>query len=538
MNLAELIRAFVPAPVPMLSEGCSADPLGCAICAISADSRLVRPGTLFIALKGAKSDGRAFITHAIASGAAAVLVEEVSSVPVMSPVPFIVYPDIRKDLWKLAVRFYGDPSRDMTVIGVTGTNGKTSTTYFMKAILEAAGLPTGLIGTIQHIIGEERETAANTTPDALKLQELLARMRGAGMQAVVMEVSSHGLALGRTEGIHFDGGVFTNITEDHLDFHNTMEEYVAAKLLFVDQLVRSAKRDKWICCNRDIQYGDVVKKKIAESGLPAWYFGVGHGAVSAGHGAGCGYPAPPRMAESAGHGAGCEASGAGEIPPKYVLALDEVANIHETSYTLSAEGIGETRVRLAARGYFSIYNSLAASSSALARGIAPDIMARGMADVRIPGRFELVPNTRGFLVAVDYAHTDDALVNLISSARLLEPKRIITVFGCGGDRDRKKRPLMARAASSLSDIVVVTSDNPRTENPDAIIEDIMPGITDNARARVCADRAEAIRLAIREAREGDIVLIAGKGHEDYQIFADRTIHFDDREAAAEALSAL
>jgi UDP-N-acetylmuramyl-tripeptide synthetase len=515
MRLVELMRALDSASCGYSAAGGAlcAD-MDCDISALTDDSRRVRPGTLFIALKGEKSNGHTFIPQAIAAGASAILLEDASYVPEQSPIPFIVYPNIRRDLWKLAVHFYGDPTRSLIVIGITGTNGKTSTTYFIKSVLEAANIAAGLIGTIQHIIGDECEPAANTTPDALKLQELFARMRDAGMKAVVMEVSSHALALGRTEGIHFDGGIFTNITEDHLDFHKTMEAYVEAKLLLVDLLVRSEKKNKWICCNRDIQYAGMIKKKIRESGLPVWYFGEGRDAL--------------------GSAEGQEDSGAAG----YVLALDAVANIHETSYTLSAGGFQETRVQLAARGYFTIYNSLAASCAALACGLAPDTIARGMTGVRIPGRFELVPHDRGFLVAVDYAHTDDALTNLISSARRLEPKRIITVFGCGGDRDRKKRPLMAHAASSLSDLVIVTSDNPRTEKPESIIEDILPGIVDRDRARVCVDRAEAIRMALRQAGEGDIVLIAGKGHEDYQIFADRTIHFDDSEVAAEVLSSL
>jgi len=481
----------------------------CDINAVTADSRRVLPGTLFIAQKGAKSDGHAFIPQAIGLGASAIILEDARFVPPGCAVPWVVCADIRSRCARLAAHFYDHPTRSLTVVGVTGTNGKTSTTYYLKAILEAAGIPAGLIGTIEHIIGNERETAANTTPDALKLQELFARMRAAGMRAAVMEVSSHGLALGRTEGIEFDGAIFTNITEDHLDFHKTMEDYLAAKLLFADQLEAGAKPHKWYCCNRDIQYGGTVKARLRKGGLPVWYFSAdGNGGND------------------------------GEAGAHSVYARDAVASIDETAYTLCHGDAAIAQVRLASRGYFNIYNSLAAASAALALGIAPEIIARGMAGVRIPGRFELVPNDRGFLVAVDYAHTDDALANLLSSARRLDPKRIITVFGCGGDRDRAKRPRMARAASSLSDMVIVTSDNPRTEDPDAIIQDILPGIVAADRARVVPDRAEAIRAALREAQKGDIVLIAGKGHENYQIFADRTIHFDDREAAAEALAAL
>jgi UDP-N-acetylmuramoyl-L-alanyl-D-glutamate--2,6-diaminopimelate ligase len=506
MRFAELMRAIaLGSDRDCIYNGINADSVDTIVNNVTTDSRRVRPDTLFIALRGGKSDGHSFIPQAIESGAAAVILEDESFVPARCVVPHIVCPDIRGRLPRLAVHFYGSPTRSLTVIGVTGTNGKTSTTYYLKAILEAAGIPTGLIGTIEHIIGSEREAAANTTPDALKLQELFARMLAAGMRAAVMEVSSHGLALGRTEGIEFDGAIFTNITEDHLDFHKTMEDYLAAKLLFADQLEGSVKSNKWYCCNRDIQYGGTVKARLRRSGLPIWYFGAGDG---------------------------------GETEAHSVTARGAAASLDETSYMLCHGEAGLTRVELASRGYFNIYNSLAAASAALALGIAPEIIARGMAEVRIPGRFELVPNDRGFLVAVDYAHTDDALANLLSSARRLDPKRIITVFGCGGDRDRAKRPRMARAASSLSDMVIVTSDNPRTENPDAIIQDILPGIVDSGRARVVPDRAEAIRAALHEAQKGDIVLIAGKGHENYQIFADRTIHFDDREAAAEALAAL
>lgn len=474
------------------------------ITSVETDSRKVTPGCLFVAMKGTKADGHAHIPGALARGAAAVIVEDPAAIGAESTVPHLCCTTIRTDLWKLAAAFYGDPTRSLCVIGVTGTNGKTSTTYYLKGILDAAGMPAGLIGTIQYVVGDHVETAVNTTPDALELQRLFARMRDAGLRAVVMEVSSHALVLGRVKGVHFDTAIFTNLTEDHLDFHGTMENYVDAKLLFLDYLAASCKTKTSVCCNSAIQFGERVHPRIAASGLPVWYFGVASEAAA-------GQPAPD------------------------VVAVDETASLDRTAYLLTAPA-GKVLVSLAARGYFNIYNSLAAASAALAVGASLETVREGMAGVRIPGRFELVDNTRGFLVAVDYAHTDDALSNLIRSARRLEPARVITVFGCGGDRDRKKRSLMGRAASSLSDLVIVTSDNPRSEDPEAIIRDIMPGIVDPEKALIEPDRRQAIRKAVEMARQGDIVLIAGKGHEDYQIFSDRTIHFDDREVAREALA--
>lgn len=473
------------------------------ITSVETDSRKVVPGSLFVAMKGAKTDGHAHIRGAIERGAAAVLVENPLAVEGLGTVPTLSCPTIRADLWKLATAFYGDPTRELCVIGVTGTNGKTSTTYYLKGILDAAGMPAGLIGTIQNIIADQVEPAVNTTPDALELQRLFARMRDAGLHSVVMEVSSHALAQGRVKGVHFDLAIFTNLTEDHLDYHGTMENYVDAKLLFLEYLAASCKKRTSICCNAAIQYAERVHARLALSGFPLWYYGVAS-----------------------------EASA--QQPAAKVMALDELASLDKTTYLLTAP-TGKIQVSLAARGYFNIYNSLAAASAALALGISLEAVSAGMAAVRIPGRFELVENRRGFLLVVDYAHTEDALANLIRSARRLEPRRVITVFGCGGDRDKTKRPLMGRAASSLSDLVIVTSDNPRIEDPAAIIRDILPGISDPERVVVEPDRREAIRKAVALARQGDIVLIAGKGHEDYQIFSTGTIHFDDREVAREVL---
>jgi len=474
------------------------------ITSIETDSRKVGPGCLFIAMKGAKADGHGHIPAAIERGAAAILVEDAAFLQGQESVPHLHCPAIREDLWKLASAFYGNPTRDLTVIGITGTNGKTSTTYYLKGILDAAGIPAGLIGTIQYIVGDHVEKAVNTTPDALELQRLFARMRDAGLQSVVMEVSSHALSLGRVKGVHFDAAVFTNITEDHLDFHGSMENYVDAKLLFLEYLAASCKSVKHVCCNSSIQFGERVHPRIASSGISVRYFGVSSEFEA-------GQPVPD------------------------VAVIDETASLERTSFVLKTSDAG-IPVSLEARGFFNVYNSLAAACAALAVGIPLGQIPGGLSRVRIPGRFELVENTRGILVAVDYAHTDDALSNLIRSARRLEPARVITVFGCGGDRDRKKRPLMGHAASSLSDLVIVTSDNPRSEDPDAIIRDIMPGIIDPEKAIIEPDRRRAIFRAVSLARRGDIVLIAGKGHEDYQIFRDRTIHFDDREVAREALS--
>lgn len=475
------------------------DYAGSEISGITADSRQVAPGMLFVALAGERVDGHAYAVQAAQAGAAAVLAEDASRIGSCG-VPVFEYRQLARELYKIACHFYGYPSSRLTVIGVTGTNGKTSTVFFIKNILQTAGRRAGLIGTIHNEIGDLIVPAVNTTPDALSLQKLLAEMVDAGMDSVVMEVSSHALALERVGGIEFDTAVFTNLTEDHLDFHGTMEAYVGAKLRFLDCLIKSRKPNKRVCCNSRIEFRDRVFAAIDASGLPCWTFGVDASAD---------------------------------------FSAEEItADLQRTAYRLHGPS-GSAAVSLEARGYFAVYNSLAAAAAASACGTALDAIAAGLQPVQIPGRFEIVSGRDPRLVVVDYAHTDDALTNLIDAARRLNPSRILTVFGCGGDRDRRKRPLMAKAAAAGSDLLFVTSDNPRSEDPEKILDDVFAGLADSAvPARRIVDRAEAIRAALDAAQPGDVVLIAGKGHETYQIFADRTVHFDDREVARSALGAV
>ena len=467
------------------------------ITGMQTDSRRIEEGNLFVALSGHRVDGHTFALKARDAGAAAVLAQDADRIDSGIGIPVIPFPEVADLLGPVASRFFGDPSSRMTVVGITGTNGKTSTTYFCRAALEGAGMRAGLIGTIENVIGETRENSVNTTPDALELQRLFYRMLQAGCDAVVMEVSSHALSLGRVLGTSFDVGLFTNITEDHLDFHGSMDAYLEAKLLFLEYLKKGAGGSS-VLVNTDIEYRDRVMEAVRASGIPCRTFGQGEADY---------------CVENAS------------------------AKLQGTSYTLRRGGIS-VDVDLAARGFFAVPNSAGALAAAEMAGADLEKAAVSVAGVSIPGRFELVPGSGDFLVVVDYAHTDDALKNLIDSARRLNPSRVLTVFGCGGDRDRKKRPLMAKAAEAGSDLLFITSDNPRTEDPDAIIRDILEGIRNLDIHRVVPDRAQAIEAAIREAREGDIVLIAGKGHEDYQIFRDRTIHFSDRETAAAVLECL
>ena len=466
---------------------------------IRSDSRKISDGELFIALKGENADGHMFADEAYRNGASAILAEDAATISSKIKIPVIEIKNLKTEIYKIACPFYYNPSSKMSVIGVTGTNGKTSTTYFIKKILESMGLKVGLIGTIKHMIGEKSITAANTTPDALELQKLLYRMWDDGVKVVVMEVSSHALTLKRVAGIEFDVSVFTNLTEDHLDFHKNMANYVAAKLSFIDYLKKSSKSRKWICYNSSIEYLEQLKNKVESSAIPYWTYGIDS--------------------------------------TSDFRAVSPLATLQDTKFYLESLN-GNGQINLQARGFFTIYNCLAAFASTAALGAGMENF-KTAASVSIPGRFEIIKNNKGFLVVVDYAHTPDALLNLIEAAEKLKPERIITVFGCGGDRDKKKRPIMGKIAITNSDYVVVTSDNPRSENPSGIIDAILKGIQNSEKPFVALeDRRNAIEFAVKEAKTGDIVLIVGKGHETYQIFKNRTIHFDDREEALKALETI
>jgi UDP-N-acetylmuramoyl-L-alanyl-D-glutamate--2,6-diaminopimelate ligase len=467
------------------------------IVAVTDDSRAVVPGSLFVAVRGELVDGHDFVAKALRAGAAAVIAQ--SSVDT-GVVPLVRVANSRKAVGVIGSHFHGDPSAKLMMVGVTGTNGKTTTTYLCKALVEGIGRKVGLIGTVAYQIGTEVIPASHTTPGALTLQSLLARMLKSGLNAVVMEVSSHALALDRTAGCEYDAAVFTNLTQDHLDFHSTMEEYFQAKLKLFTELGRGTKSGQRAVVNMDDPRGPQVR---AACRVPVWGYGM---------------------------------TGMPELKAEKVrLALSG------TSFT-AATPAGTFPVDSRLVGEHNVYNLLGAIGVALHSGATCDQVREAAAQVsNVPGRFERVSAGQDFTVAVDYAHTEDALRRLLAAAHELKTRRIITVFGCGGDRDRGKRPRMGRAAVEYSDVVILTSDNPRTEDPLAILREVEVGVHEALQQRkhveyhLVADRRDAIAAAVRMARSGDMVLIAGKGHEDYQIIGTTKIHFDDREVAREAI---
>ena len=474
--------------------------LDISVSAITDDSRTVQAGSLFVAVKGEQTDGHKFIPVAVKSGMAAAVLQEPAT---ELPIPFVRVADSRKALGLLGNHFYGAPSSKLRMIGVTGTNGKTTTTYVCKTLLEALGRRVGLIGTVAYQIGNETISASHTTPGALELQQLLAKMVAGGCTAAVMEVSSHALAQDRTSGCEYDVAVFSNLTQDHLDFHRTMEEYFLAKLRLFTGLTGTSKPNKRAIVNVDDPAGDRIKQLCP---APVWSYG---------------------------------------LKTKADLRAEHVRlSLGGTTFTAMTPA-GSFSIESHLVGEHNVYNLLAAIGVALHEGATPDQVRQAVAHVtNVPGRFERVMAGQEFTVVVDYAHTEDALVRLLTAAQTLKTKRIITVFGCGGDRDRGKRPKMGRAAVRYSDVVILTSDNPRTEDPLSILQDVEVGVVEALRQRPqvlyrkVADRREAIGEAVREARSGDMVLIAGKGHEDYQIIGTRKYHFDDREVAREAIERL
>ena len=448
---------------------------------------------MFVALKGLHADGTAFARQAIDRGAVAIVSEEPA--PEGVHVPWAIVADARLALALLATTFYRDPSREMRVIGITGTNGKTTTAYLVAGIFEAAGIRCGVLGTVAYQIGDERREATRTTPEAPDVQALLREMVDRGCGACAMEVSSHALALRRVDGMSFAAAVFTNLTRDHLDFHAGMDDYFRAKRRLFEMLPRNAPS---ILNVDDPRCGSLMEA----GGRPLTY--------------GMQRPADVK-------------------PGPVSFSLDglqfDVATPRDTLH-----------VRSKLIGKPNVYNILAAVATATALDVSSDAIERGLQALdAVPGRFQTVsgPND-DVTVVVDYAHTDDALRNLLETARPLAHGRLITVFGCGGDRDRTKRPLMGAVAGRLSDVIVITSDNPRSEDPARIIEEIQRGITPDTRRErqsllTIVDRRQAIARAVEIARAGDVVLVAGKGHEKYQVIGDRTLAFDDVAVAREAL---
>ncbi|HVO26315.1 MAG TPA: UDP-N-acetylmuramoyl-L-alanyl-D-glutamate--2,6-diaminopimelate ligase [Candidatus Margulisiibacteriota bacterium] len=496
-RLSELLRD-VPAQLV-------AGTLDVPVHAVVADSRLVAPGDVFVCLPGYRTQGgevradrHAFITAAVARGATAVVVER----DVVAPpgVTVLRVADAWSAIAAMACAFFDHPSLALLVIGVTGTSGKTSTTYFIESMLTAGGLRTARFGTIEYRFGDSVLPAAQTTPEAPELQRLLRMAVDRGFQAVVMEVSSHALELRRVGGIAFDVAVFTNISQDHLNFHPDMHHYLRAKGRLFEELGSGGKAATAVVNRDDPGAGHIVA--VNRGALLT--FGVEHAAD--------------------------------------VSADDIHSGLGGTQF-LARTPAGDLPVRIPHLGEFHVHNALAAVAAGVALHLAPADIQRGLAATPpVPGRFELVDCGQDFKVAVDYAHKPDALERLLRSARTLRPRRIITVFGCGGDRDRGKRPLMGRIAAQLSDLVIVTSDNPRSEPPSQIIDEIVAGARaiDAAAGSVTTepDRRRAIEAAVGLAQTDDLVLIAGKGHEPYQLFADRRIHFDDREEARRALQRL
>lgn len=466
------------------------------------DSRKAMAGSLFVAVSGFALDGHSFVRKAAEQGASAVLVEEGRTDEFSDiGIPILVTKNSRSALSRAAAIVYGNPSQGMAVIGVTGTNGKTSSTYLIEQILKEAGYKPGVIGTIDYRWNDQAIPAPNTTPESADLQYLIRQMADDGVNALVMEVSSHGLALGRVDDISFDGGIFTNLTRDHLDFHQTFEEYFSAKCKLFSLIKTTGKGARFAAVQSDDEYG----KRI--------------------------------LGDDEFLSLACVSFGYSDSADYRVLPGTVSSRIDGLGFTLSHNGL-EYRIELPLAGSFHVYNSLGAFTAMSEFGIDPELIIKGLSKcVSVPGRFDTVHSPLGFSVVVDYAHTDDALRKLLQSVGALDHSKILTVFGCGGDRDKTKRPLMGRAACELSDHVIVTSDNPRTEEPHSIINDILAGIGSfNGRYEVEADREKAIARAIQTANKGDIVVIAGKGHEDYQILGKVKIHFDDRELARKYIS--
>jgi len=466
---------------------------------LSQDSRKVRAGDLFFCIRGVQTDGHRFLNDAAAAGCVAAVVEHIpDNLP--EEVTLIQVDNASDAMKAIAGKFYDYPDRKLKIIGIVGTNGKTTSTYLMKSVLEAAGRRVGLIGTIINLVGDEEialdgGSVHNTTPGALELQQLFAKMVNAGAEYVVMEVSSHSIHQGRVEGIAFCGGIFTNITQDHLDYHGTFEEYLRVKTKFFADLSSTS----WASINGDDEHAGYILSRTA--------------------------------AKVATYGIHRDTD---------VKAEDIRLTPHGAMYTAKTpQGTVDLNLRLT--GYFNVYNSLGVLTAALSMGIPLDVIKVGLERISgVSGRFQQVTvDGADFSVIVDYAHTPDGLENILQTGRGLNPRRLIVVFGCGGNRDRTKRPIMGKIAARLADYTIVTSDNPRNEEPYQIMKDIEAGIKEvqpPVPYTMIVDREEAIRKAIHMAEAGDIVMIAGKGHEDYQIFeGNRIIHFDDREIAKAAL---
>jgi len=453
------------------------------------DSRKAKKGDLFICVSGYKYDGHSYINDALQKGAAAFIVEKDVEVPGAAVVKV---ENSRAVMPMLASNFYGNPSQKLKLIGITGTNGKTTTTYLIKSIMEANKQKIGLLGTISTQIGDKIYISSRTTPEALDLQCLFREMADSDVDYAVMEVSSHSLELGRVEGSNFRIGIFTNLTQDHLDFHKTIENYGNAKKKLFYMVSGTS------IINIDDEHGKIIAAELKNNGKKLITYGI-----------------------------------------------DNAADIMAKNIDITSKGVGftvitpeyEAELNISIPGKFSVYNALAAASAAYAEGLDRDVIREGLSKVdNVPGRSEIIKTNTPYTVIIDYAHTPDGLQNILASVKEYARGRIITLFGCGGDRDKEKRPIMGNIAGRMSDYCIITSDNPRTEEPMDIIMQIEAGIKSTGCDYICIEnRRDAIKFALATAKPDDIVLLAGKGHETYQILSDRTIPFDERDIVEELL---
>jgi UDP-N-acetylmuramoyl-L-alanyl-D-glutamate--2,6-diaminopimelate ligase len=485
MKLRDLLQGTEASVPPLVGE--------LEIRQVTCDSRKVQPRALFFALHGAKADGNAFIRDAVGRGAVAIVSEETAPAAIPASVAWIQVREGRKALAVTAANFFGDPAEALQLVAVTGTNGKTTTTSLVDAIVKASGAKTGLFGTIAYHTPLREYPAPNTTPESADLQGFLAEIRDAGGRFAVLEASSHSLAMDRLWGCHFAAAVFTNLTREHMDYHKTFEDYFAAKKKLFEGTGAGAPEVAVI--NTDDEYG----KRLTGLAKKTMTYGL--------------------------------ESDAEITTKKFQLTFNGLAFTAQTPN-------GKVQVTSPLVGRINVYNILAAIGAAQALGLSTEIIEGGIRSLEnVSGRFQRIDLGQPFFVVVDYAHTDDALENLIRTARELNPKgRIITLFGCGGGKDRTKRPVMGEVTGRLSDLTILSSDNPRDEDPLKIISDIIVGLQKTAgKYLIEPDREKAIGVAMDEARAGDIVLLAGKGHENYQILAERTLEFDDRDMARRAL---
>lgn len=470
------------------------------ITGIEHDSRKVQQGTLFVCIPGVHVDGHKFIPQAVAAGASAIVTTR-EDVEVPEGIAVLRVKELQPALDTIVPYFHDYPARKMRVVGITGTNGKTTTSYITRAILRKAGYKVGLIGTIQIMIEDEVLPIHNTTPDVVELQHTLAMMRDKGMDYVVMEVSSHALDQNRVAGIEFDTAVFTNLTQDHLDYHKTLENYMLAKAKLFDHVSeKGCKQGKTAVVNIDDAAGATM---LAHAECQHLTYAI------------------EKEAD--------------------LRATDILVHANGAEFVLHHESFGEMKLSLHITGIFNVYNVMSAVGAALSEHIDASVIKEALeAFTAVPGRFELVKAGQDFSIIVDYAHTPDGVENVLKTARKIAKKRIIAVFGCGGDRDRTKRPIMGRLAAELADVVIATSDNPRTEDPAFILSQVEEGVEEAIGTKhheLIVDRRQAIYRAVEMAEKDDIVVILGKGHENYQILKDKTIHFDDKEEARAAVAA-